>query len=167
MLTVTSVLGGEKQLGQKVKRRIDFDALIKKGIPLGVISHIKREFNLSDEVIARIIGTSPRTVARRRRMVKTPLSRIKKAVSEGQRKERVSPILQDRLSPVESDRVYRFARIVALAEDVFEDKAEALEWLNSAQYGLGGRIPFDMLQTDAGAREVEELLIRIDYGVIS
>ena len=147
MITVTAVLGGEKELGQKVKSRIDFDALIQKGIPLGVISHIKKEFNLPDEVIARIIGVSPRTVSRRRKTVKIPA--------------------KERLSPVESDRVYRFARIVALAEDVFEDKKEALEWLNSPQYGLGGRVPFDMLQTDAGAREVEELLIRIDYGVIS
>jgi len=147
MISVTAVLGGEKELGQKVKSRIDFDALIQKGIPLGVISHIKKEFNLPDEVIARIIGVSPRTVSRRRKTVKIPA--------------------KERLSPVESDRVYRFARIVALAEDVFEDKKEALEWLNSPQYGLGGRVPFDMLQTDAGAREVEELLIRIDYGVIS
>lgn len=147
MITVTAVLGGEKELGQKVKSRIDFDALIKKGIPLGVIFHIKKEFNLPDEVIARIIGVSPRTVSRRRKTVKIPA--------------------KERLSPVESDRVYRFARIVALAEDVFEDKKEALEWLNSPQYGLGGRVPFDILQTDAGAREVEELLIRIDYGVIS
>ena len=147
MITVTAILGGEKELGQKVKSRIDFDALIKKGIPLGVISHIKREFNLPDEVIARIIGVSPRTVSRRRRTVKIPA--------------------KERLSPVESDRVYRFARIVAIAEDIFEDKKEALEWLNNPQYGLGGRVPFDMLQTDAGAREVEELLLRIDYGVIS
>ena len=147
MITVTAILGGEKELGQKVKSRIDFDALIKKGIPLGVISHIKREFNLPDEVIARIIGVSPRTVSRRRRTVKIPA--------------------KERLSPVESDRVYRFARIVAIAEDIFEDKKEALEWLNNPQYGLGGRVPFDLLQTDAGAREVEELLLRIDYGVIS
>ena len=147
MITVAAILGGEKELGQRVKSRIDFDALIKKGMPLGVISHIKREFNLPDEVIARIIGVSPRTVSRRRKAVKIPA--------------------KERLSPVESDRVYRFARIVAMAEDVFEDKNEALEWLNSPQHGLGGRVPFDMLQTDAGAREVEELLLRIDYGVIS
>lgn len=87
MITVTAILGGEKELGQKVKSRIDFDALIKKGMPLGVISHIKKEFNLPDEVIARIIGVSPRTVSRRRKTVKIPA--------------------KERLSPVESDRVYR------------------------------------------------------------
>ncbi|MBI5665786.1 MAG: DUF2384 domain-containing protein [Nitrospirae bacterium] len=29
------------------------------------------------------------------------------------------------------------------------------------QHGLGGLVPFDMLQTDAGACEVDELLVRI------
>ncbi len=166
MPTVTSVMGGEKELGQKVSRRIDFDALINKGIPWGVISHIKKAFNLPDEVIARIIGVSPRTIARRRQTVKTP---VKSAGASGKPFKGVAPITStaDRLSPVESDRIYRFARIIALAEDVFENREEALEWLKSPQHGLGGRVPFDMLQTDAGAREVEELLIRIDYGVIS
>lgn len=146
-MTVTAVLGGKKELGQKVKSRIDFDALIKKGMPSGVISHIKKAFDLPDEVIARIVGVSPRTVSRRRKTMKIPAG--------------------ERLSSNESDRVYRFARIVAAAEGVFGDKKEALEWLNSPQHGLGGHVPLDMLQTDAGTREVEELLTRIDYGVIS
>ncbi len=166
MTNVTAVLGGEKELGEKVLRRIDFDALIKKGLPWGVISYIKKAFNLPDEVIARIIGVSPRTIARRRQTVKAPLKPVGAAAGKS-RKGRSTTAASERLSPVESDRVYRFARIIALAEDVFEDKEEALEWLKSPQYGLGGLIPFDMLQTDAGAREVEELLIRIDYGVIS
>jgi len=166
MTTVISVLGGEKELGQKVTRRIDFDALIKKGMPWGVISYIKTAFNLSDEVIAQIIGVSPRTVSRRWKSMKAPIKKTG-AVSGKPGKKKAPLIASERLSPVESDRVYRFARIIALAEDVFEDKDEALEWLKSPQYGLGGLLPFDMLQTDAGAREVEELLVRIDYGIIS
>lgn len=165
MTTVTAVLGGEKELGQKVERRIDFDALIKKGLPWGVISYIKNAFNLPDDVIAGIIGVSPRTIARRRKTVKGPAE--PGSASKRSRKEKTALVAAERLSPVESDRVYRFARIIALAEDVFEDKDEALEWLKSPQYGLGGLVPFDMLQTDAGACEVEELLVRIDYGVIS
>ena len=154
MISAVTVLGGEKELGQPVRRTLDFDSLIRKGIPFRVISHIKKELNLADEVIARIVGVSPRTVARRRKR------------GEGSGKAGSTARI-DRLSPVESDRIYRFARIVALAEDVFEGKAEALEWLNSRQHGLGGAVPFEMLQTDAGTREVEELLIRIDHGVIS
>jgi len=151
--TVASILGGEKELGQKVHGPVDFDKLIKSGLPTNVLSYIKIRFNLSDEDVARITGVSLRTVARRRK------DNITVAYD---RKNK-----QARLSPIESDRIYRFARIIALAEDVFEDKAEALEWLNTAQKGLDGAIPFTMLQTDAGSREVEQLLIRIDYGVIS
>ena len=154
MISAAAVLGGEKELGQAVRREMDFDTLIRKGIPFSVISHIKRDLNLADDVIARIVGISPRTVARRRKREASPAgagaaSRV------------------DRLSSVESDRIYRFARIVALAQDVFENKDEALEWLRSPQHGLGGAVPFEILQTDAGTREVEELLVRIDYGVIS
>ena len=159
------MLGGEKELGQKVRGRIDFDALIRKGIPWRVISHIKQAFNLPDDVIARIIGVSPRTIARRRKAVHAPVRQKRGPLKA--RKAKAAPAETKRLSPVESDRIYRFARIIGLAEDVFEDRAEALEWLRSTQYGLGGRVPFDMLQTDAGAREVEELLVRIDYGIIS
>ncbi len=166
MTTVISVLGGEKELGQKVARRIDFDALIKKGIPWGVVSYIKKAFNLPDEVIANILGVSPRTIARRRKTVSVSVKPAGAAAGK-QRRKKASLHGSERLSPVESDRIYRFARIIALAGDVFEDRDEALEWLKSSQYGLGGRIPFDMLQTDAGAREVEELLVRIDYGIVS
>ena len=166
MIDVTAVLGWEKELGQKVSRRMDFDALIKKGMPWGVVSHIKKAFNLPDEVLAGIIGISPRTMARRRQTVKAP-AKSASAVSGKPRKGSPGVIAAEMLSPVESDRIYRFARVVALAEDVFEDKKDALMWLNTPQHGLGGCIPFSMLQTDAGSREVEELLNRIDYGVIS
>ena len=150
MTKVVSILGGERELGQRIRKPIDFDALIKKGMPWATLYHVKKRFDLPDEILARIIGVSLRTVARKR------------SVSQKQDEPTAS-----RLSPVESDRLYRFARIVALAEDVFESKEDAIEWLNSKQHGLGGAVPINMLQTDAGSREVEELLLRIEYGVIS
>jgi putative toxin-antitoxin system antitoxin component (TIGR02293 family) len=50
---------------------------------------------------------------------------------------------------------------------VLEDKDAAREWLHDGQVGLGGRTPIDMMRTEAGAREVESLLIRIEHGVLS
>ncbi|MGD0488024.1 MAG: antitoxin Xre/MbcA/ParS toxin-binding domain-containing protein [Syntrophorhabdales bacterium] len=150
MTKVVSILGGERELGQKIQKPIDFDKLIRKGMPWATLYHVKKTFDLPDEALARIIGVSLRTVARRR------------SVSQ-----KGNEPTTKRLSPVESDRLYRFARIVALAEDVFESREDAIEWLNSKQHGLGGAIPINMLQTDAGSREVEELLLRIEYGVIS
>ncbi len=60
----------------------------------------------------------------------------------------------------------RFARILALAKDVFEDEDRAIEWLRRPQFGLGDRIPFDLIYTEAGTSEVESLLLRIEHGVV-
>lgn len=61
----------------------------------------------------------------------------------------------------------RIIRIFARAADVLEDQDKAMKWLHREQIGLGGRIPLDMIQTEAGEREVENLLGRIEHGVYS
>jgi putative toxin-antitoxin system antitoxin component (TIGR02293 family) len=53
------------------------------------------------------------------------------------------------------------------ATEVLETKENARRWLGSAQVGLGGAIPLDYAETEVGAREVEDLLGRIEYGVYS
>jgi putative toxin-antitoxin system antitoxin component (TIGR02293 family) len=72
-----------------------------------------------------------------------------------------------RLSPDESDKVVRFSRLLRQATDLFGDVEKARAWLKHPQYGLGGAVPLDYARTEAGAREVENLLGRIDYGVYS
>jgi putative toxin-antitoxin system antitoxin component (TIGR02293 family) len=72
-----------------------------------------------------------------------------------------------RLSPDESDKVLRFARLLEHARDVFGDVDKARAWLKHPQYGLGGAVPLDYAETEIGAREVDNLLGRIDYGVYS
>ncbi len=59
------------------------------------------------------------------------------------------------------------ARIIELAIRVLEDEEKARNWLQKPQYGLGGAVPIELLQTEAGAKEVEELLWRIEYGIVS
>jgi putative toxin-antitoxin system antitoxin component (TIGR02293 family) len=72
-----------------------------------------------------------------------------------------------RLSPDESDKVMRFARLLEHTTDVFGDIDKARAWLKHPQYGLGGAVPLDYAETEVGAREVDNLLGRIDYGVYS
>jgi putative toxin-antitoxin system antitoxin component (TIGR02293 family) len=74
---------------------------------------------------------------------------------------------QGRLAPEESDRVLRFARLMGKAAEVMEGEAAARRWLSSPQVGLGGAVPLDYAETEVGAREVEDLLGRIEYGVYS
>jgi putative toxin-antitoxin system antitoxin component (TIGR02293 family) len=72
-----------------------------------------------------------------------------------------------RLGPGESDRVVRFARLMGKAVEVLESEENARQWLTSPQFGLGGAVPLEYAETEVGAREVEDLLGRIDYGVYS
>ncbi|CAN5500173.1 DUF2384 domain-containing protein [soil metagenome] len=73
--------------------------------------------------------------------------------------------LSGRLAPDESDRVVRFARLLRQAEGVFGTVNRARQWLSFPQRGLGGVIPLDFARTEIGAREVENLLGAIEYGV--
>ena len=72
-----------------------------------------------------------------------------------------------RLTTDESDKVVRFARLLGHAVHLFGSVEDARRWLKTPQRGLGGAVPLDYAQTEAGAREVENLLGRIDYGVYS
>jgi putative toxin-antitoxin system antitoxin component (TIGR02293 family) len=72
-----------------------------------------------------------------------------------------------RLTPDESDKVIRYSRLVRQAADFFGDVEKARAWLKHPQYGLGGAVPLDYASTEAGAREVENLLGRMKYGVYS
>ncbi len=72
-----------------------------------------------------------------------------------------------RLTSDESDKVLRFARLLGQAVQLFGGIEEARQWLKAPQRGLGGAVPLDYAQTETGAREVENLLGRIDYGVYS
>jgi uncharacterized protein (DUF2384 family) len=46
-------------------------------------------------------------------------------------------------------------------------KQESEAWLKHPQRGLGGAVPLDYAETEIGAREMDNLLGRIDYGVYS
>lgn len=139
---VANILGGERLLGRAAKSLSDFDALVREGFTWATASHLKVCLNVSDRRFASFLEISPRS-----------LGRLKKSRS--------------RLSITASDRLFRLARIVSLATLVLEDREKALNWLNTPQVGLGGRKPFDLIRTEAGTREVEDLLGRIEYGVVS
>jgi putative toxin-antitoxin system antitoxin component (TIGR02293 family) len=72
-----------------------------------------------------------------------------------------------KLNAGESDRVVRFARLMGKAIEVMESEENARRWLTSPQVGLGGAVPLAFAKTEVGAREVEDLLGRIEYGVYS
>lgn len=79
-----------------------------------------------------------------------------------QRKQR-----KQRLTPEESDRLARIARITALAEETFGDEERAAHWLRAPNRGLGGAVPLEMLQTGEGAIVVQQALGQIAHGIFA
>jgi putative toxin-antitoxin system antitoxin component (TIGR02293 family) len=59
------------------------------------------------------------------------------------------------------------ARVFANAVEMIGDEGKAIEWLETPNRALGGERPLDQLDTDMGARMVEEILGRIAFGVYS
>jgi putative toxin-antitoxin system antitoxin component (TIGR02293 family) len=126
---------------ERDKGMMTFDSVIRKGIPYAKVRLVKAALNLTDNELADYLGISLRTLQRKRN------SREKLSIAEG-------------------DRLFRIARIFALAVSVLEDEEMARKWLHRAQRGLGGRVPIHVIQTEAGAQEVEDLLEKIEFGVL-
>jgi putative toxin-antitoxin system antitoxin component (TIGR02293 family) len=74
---------------------------------------------------------------------------------------------QRRLTAAESDRAARLARVYSNAVEMIGDEKVAVQWLLTRNRALDGERPLDQVDTDVGAREVEDLLRRIAYGVYS
>ena len=115
--------------------------VIDAGLPMRELEVLRASLDLPMEKLAPKLGLSIATVQRRK--------------------------LQGRLDSEESDRVMRFARLMGKAVSVFGNDEDARQWLGSAQFGLGGAVPLDYAKTEVGAREVENLLGRIEHGVYS
>jgi putative toxin-antitoxin system antitoxin component (TIGR02293 family) len=77
------------------------------------------------------------------------------------RYERQNPVLKTAIA----DRMERFNRICAQALELFEDKDETHRWLLTPKVALDGKKPLDALITDSGAKKVEEILYRAEYGI--
>jgi putative toxin-antitoxin system antitoxin component (TIGR02293 family) len=74
---------------------------------------------------------------------------------------------EGRLATYESDRLYRLARIIALAKHYLGDGESAIRWLKRPNRALGGSAPLELIDTEPGARAVENVLGRIAYGGVS
>jgi putative toxin-antitoxin system antitoxin component (TIGR02293 family) len=130
-------LGGRSVLGEDVASDADLARLVNHRIPLRVLTCIKR-IGFSDQEIWRYI-------------IPARTQRHRKA-----RKER--------LTVEESDRLVRLTRIQALAEDALGDAEKANRWLREALRVLDDKAPLDVAQTDSGARVIEQILAKIDWG---
>lgn len=70
------------------------------------------------------------------------------------------------LSDDEAERVARLARVRDLSERVMGDAAGGFGWLRTPNRVLAGQPPMALLRSEAGARLVEDVLHRIDHGIV-
>lgn len=133
-------LGGAAGLGRRIRSGGDMQAAIREGFPQAALLQVMERSSLTLKEIAESLDLSPRSLQRRR---------------------------DGRLAPAESDRLYRLARMIGLARFHVGDDQSALRWLKQKNPALGGRAPLACLDTEPGAREVENVLGRIAYGGVS
>jgi putative toxin-antitoxin system antitoxin component (TIGR02293 family) len=138
---VVKQLGGEQTIGRRLSSERDLREAIREGFRPSVIEQLMRVSGLTLKELACALKLSPRSLQRRR--------------SSG------------KLAPYESDRLYRLARIVAIADEYLGEHERTLRWLKRPIRALGGLAPIAALDTELGARQVEDILGRIAYGGIS
>ena len=138
---VIAELGGEPVLGRSLRTETDLQAAIREGFPQTVVEKVMHAAGLTLKELATSLDLSPRSLQRRRR--------------------------EGRLARYESDRLYRLARIVALAKHYLGDDETATRWLRRPNRALGGCTPLQLIDTELGARAVENVLGRIAYGGVS
>jgi putative toxin-antitoxin system antitoxin component (TIGR02293 family) len=71
---------------------------------------------------------------------------------------------RDCLTPDESMRVVRFARILAAAQYIWSSDQDAKEFMNHAHAMVDDMTPIEAAWTEAGTRRMEEVLWKIFYG---
>ncbi len=71
------------------------------------------------------------------------------------------------LSVEETDKALRLERVASLATRVFGDADKANRWLRKPKRHLDGATPLAFLGSEAGARVVEDMLQRIDFGMVA
>jgi putative toxin-antitoxin system antitoxin component (TIGR02293 family) len=138
---VVKELGGHQTLGRTLSNDRELREAIREGFPPAVVEELMRASGLSLKELAESLDLSARSLQRRRR--------------------------SGRLARFESDRLYRLARIIALARQSLGTQELAMHWLKRANRALGGVAPIAAIDTEPGARQVENVLGRIAYGGIS
>lgn len=126
-------------LGVRAKNTLSIRNAIRAGLPFAALAAVSASLALPLGAAGLLLGMSAGAVLRRR--------------------------AGGHLTPQESDRLYRIARVVAEARDTLGSTAKAREWLQTPNRALGGEKPLDLLDTDLGARQVEEVLLRLDHGI--
>lgn len=139
MPTTTRAQGEASWNGLRIANGTDADAQIRDGYPVSVATRLQEVLDLSDAQIAEVLGRSRRTFARYRNESK-------------------------RLGLPESERLFRYLRLLSKGRAVFGSDEKAAWWMNAVNPALENRTPVEVALTAPGAAVVEELIGGIEHG---
>ncbi len=114
---------------------------LKRGLPMTAFDHLQGAMAVPAKTLASAANIAVRTLNRRRK--------------------------EGRLQTDESERVFRIAALYDRAIEVLGDQERARAWFKEPKKALGMKTPLQYADTEPGAREVENLLGRLEYGVFS
>ena len=136
--TALDIVGGAAVVGGNAAAGVDLVRVVRRGLPVGTVQFVLDSGVLTPVELDRIV-LPRKTLANRRRL--------------------------GTLTPEQSDRLVRVARVIAAAEETFGSREKAGTWLRRPTTALAAESPLDLLDTDEGAREVETLLGRVAHGI--
>lgn len=125
----------------RATKAADLRDAVRRGLPFSALETLSHQLEISPQQCSEVLGIPPRTVARRKE--------------------------SKQLNPQESDRLYRVARAASQAVEVLGSLDKARLWLKTPNRALSCDRPLDLLDTEIGARQVEEVLLRLNYGIFS
>ena len=129
-------------LGLTARNTDDLIRLLRDGLPYQVWPTLIARSGIDHDVWASWIGIHERTLHRRKDA--------------------------GRFEPQESERLYRFTSLFERVLGLFEgDRQQALHWLTMPKRALHDNTPVEYAQTEVGAREVDNLIGRLEHGVFS
>ena len=130
----------ETALGLKRSSSLELIRKVQAGLPAGAFNRFAEAIGVPRDTLAKAIHVSVRTVQRR-----------------GEAGER--------LDPGPSERLVRLADLYARASQVIGDDTLARHWMQTPREVFGGKTPLELASSELGAREVEDLLLRVEHGV--
>ncbi len=135
-------LGGQQAVGAQIRSESEMERLLRDGLPISVLGNFRENWGFT---VMELAGS-----------LAIPKSTLMRMLERRQR-----------MASADSDRVYRLASVLALAEQAIGDRKKAQRWLRQTNQALGSQTPLHALDTEIGVHRVEQLLGRIAYGGVS
>ena len=139
VLDIAEMLGGSRVLGRDVDSDLDLDSIVEEGLPSRSVEVLMRKMEIGTAEMSTLIPKRTLIASRQR----------------------------TRLSPDQSDRVARLARVFRLAEETLGSAEKARAWLLRPNRSLGGKMPLELVRRSSGSLLVERSLGRLAHGVYS